>query len=161
MRKRLVLVLAVVVLASVWASAQVRRPTAEVAARVDTRTPKAGGTVRLVAHVRLPAGLHVQSNKPKDPDLIPTDLAVTPPKGVRMVDIVYPKATDITLPGYKLPLAVYGNEFDIVVRVRLDPGVTPGSLTVPATLRYQACNDSVCFPPARAEVSWSVQVVKG
>ncbi len=137
--------------------AQARRPVAEVAATVDTKSPRPGGTVRLVAHVRLPAGLHVQSNKPRDPDLIPTDLALTVPKGVTLVDVVYPKASDFAIPGFKEPLAVYPNEFEIVTRVRLAATAT-GSIGVPATLRYQACNDSVCFPPSRAAVTWTIAV---
>lgn len=139
-------------------SGQARRPTAEIATTVDTKAPKAGTTVRLVAHVRLPQGLHVQSNKPRDPDLIPTEVTLTPPAGVTLVDVVYPKAEDFTIPGFKQPLAVYPNEFDIVVRVRLGAQVKPGALTVPATLRYQACNDTVCFPPSRATLSWTVTV---
>jgi DsbC/DsbD-like thiol-disulfide interchange protein len=154
-------VLASLLLAGVWTNAQARRPVAEVAPRVDTKAPRPGATIRLVAHVRLPEGLHVQSNKPRDPDLIPTDLSVEPPKGVSMVDIVYPKASDLTVPGFKQPLAVYPNEFEIVVRVKLGAGVAAGAVSIPATLRYQACNDSVCFPPARATVTWAVQVAKG
>lgn len=155
----LVLVLTVVMLATV--SGQARRPVAEVAATVATKAPRPGTTVRLVAHIRLPEGLHVQSNKPRDPDLIPTDLTVVVPKGVSMVDIVYPKASDLAVPGFKQPLAVYPNEFDIVVRIKLAPGAAAGALPIPGTLRYQACNDSVCFPPARATLTWMVQVAKG
>jgi DsbC/DsbD-like thiol-disulfide interchange protein len=140
---------------------QVRRPTAEVAARVETKSPRPGTTVRLVAHVRLPEGLHVQSNKPRDPDLIPTEVTLTPPAGVTLVDIVYPKAEDFVIPGFAQPLAVYPNEFDIVVRVRLGTQVKAGTLSLPATLRYQACNDTVCFPPSRATVTWSVAVARG
>lgn len=142
------------------ADAQARRPTAEIAATVTTRGPKPGGVVRLTAHVRLPKGLRVQSAKPRDPDLIPTELQATLPVGVTLVDIVYPKASDLTLPGYKEPLAVYPNEFDIVARVRLGQ-VAAGPLVLPATLRYQACNDSVCFPPARVALSWTIPVTKG
>ncbi len=161
MRRRIALVLIGLLLVWTGVGAQSRRPTAEVAPRVDTKAPRPGGIIRLVAHVRLPEGLHVQSNKPRDPDLIPTDLSVEPPKGVSMVDIVYPKSSDLTVPGFKEPLAVYPHEFDIVVRVRLTAGVAVGALAIPATLRYQACNDSVCFPPSRATLTWTVQVAKG
>jgi DsbC/DsbD-like thiol-disulfide interchange protein len=161
MRRQTAFVLAGLLLTGGLPSAQTRRPTAEVAVRVETRAPRQGGTIRLVAHVRLPQGLHVQSNKPRDPDLIPTDLTVTPPKGATVIDVVYPKASDLDVPGFRQPLAVYPNEFDIVVRVKLDPRVAAGALAIPATLRYQACNDSVCFPPARAAVTWTLQVAKG
>lgn len=161
MTRRLALVVAGVVLLGTLASAQARRPTAEVAALVETKAPRRGTVVRLVAHVRLPQGLHVQSNKPRDPDLIPTELSLSLPAGVTLVDVTYPKAADLTVPGFKQPLAVYPNEFDIVVRVRLGTQVPVGALSLPATLRYQACNDTVCFPPSRATLSWSVPVTRG
>ncbi len=140
---------------------QSRRPTAEVATIVDTKAPKRGSTVQLTAHVRLPQGLHVQSNKPRDPDLIPTEISLTLPTGVALVGVTYPKPSDLAVPGFKQPLAVYPHEFDIVVRVKLGTQIPAGALSLPATLRYQACNDTVCFPPSRAAISWSVPVSRG
>ena len=52
-----------------------RIPQPRVAAAGDL-TLRAGGTARLVLRVSLPPGLHVQSNAPKDANLIPTVLNV-------------------------------------------------------------------------------------
>lgn len=158
---RPVLFLAVcLMLAAAPLVAQARRPTAEVATRVETKAVRPGMTVRLVARVRLPVGIHLQANKPRDPDLIPTELTLTLPKGMTLTDVVYPKPSDLVVPGFKQPLAVYPNEFDVFVRVKLDPRTPAGSVIVPATLRYQACNDTVCFAPARASMTWTVQVAR-
>lgn len=143
--------------AAAAAAGQSRRPTAEIATRVDTKAVRAGGVVRLVAHVRLPEGIHVQANKPRDPDLIPTVLSIDA-AGLTVVGVTYPKVEDLNQPGAKQPLAVYPNEFDILVQVKLPAKVTGATVEVPATLRYQACNDSVCFPPSKAAVIWSVPV---
>ncbi len=148
-------------LASAAVDAQSRRPTAEVATVVATKAPRRGSTVTLTAHVRLPQGLHVQSNKPRDPDLIPTEISLVLPTGVTLVDVTYPKPSDLTVPGFKQPLAVYPHEFDIVVRVKLGAQVPAGALSLPGTLRYQACNDTVCFPPSRTAISWSVPAPRG
>ena len=37
-------------------------------------------------------------------------------------------------------------------------GIAPGEHQVQATLRYQACNESVCFAPARATAQWTITV---
>ncbi len=155
-----ILLLTAMTAGEVAAGAQSRRPTAEIATRVDGKAVRAGGVVRLVAHVRLPEGIHVQANKPRDPDLIPTVLSVEA-EGVTLVGVTYPKVEDLTQPGAKQPLAVYPNEFDILVQVKLPAKVTGATVSVPAILRYQACNDSVCFPPSKAALSWSVPVTKG
>lgn len=127
----------------------------------ESKVTAKGGSARLTLRVALPAGLHVQANKPRDPDLIPTVLTVEAPKGARVTQVTYPKAVDFAQAGAAQPLAVYPNVFDIVVQLTFAPGVVPGPLTVPATLRYQACNESLCFPPARADAKWALTVPKG
>ena len=138
--------------------AQPQRPRAEVTPVVVTSPVRADAVTRLSLRVRLPKDIHVQSNKPRDPLLIPTVLSLEPPAGLTVDAIEYPKATDLAQPGRKDPLAVYGSEFEIGVKVTLGKGVSQGPLVVPALLRYQACNDTVCFPPARAATQWTLVV---
>jgi len=154
-------VLAALVLTVPLVSAQGRRPNAELMTSADSKVTAKGGSARLTLRVALPAGLHVQANKPRDPDLIPTVLTVEAPKGAKIAQVIYPKPVDFAQAGAKQPLAVYPNVFDIVVQMTFAPGATPGPLTIPATLRYQACNESLCFPPARAEAKWALTIPKG
>ena len=35
----------------------------------------------------------------------------------------------------------------------------PGELVVPASLRYQACDEKVCYPPVTLPASWTLRVV--
>ena len=74
------LLLVAVVIASVAgpASAQLRRPRAELTPLVESEGVRAGGPVRLALRVSLPEGVHTQSNKPRDPLLIPTVLTFDP-----------------------------------------------------------------------------------
>jgi DsbC/DsbD-like thiol-disulfide interchange protein len=155
------LTLAVVVLTMPALLAQTRRPTAELMTSADSKVTARGGSARLTLRVALPSGLHVQANKPRDPDLIPTVLTVEAPKGAKIAQVIYPKPVDFAQAGAAQPLAVYPNVFDIVVQVSFAPGVAPGTLNIPATLRYQACNESLCFPPSKAEARWSLTVPKG
>lgn len=158
MRRLLVAVVLGTALSAGLGHAQTRRPTAEVTPVVASENHVAGATARLLLRVTLPAGLHVQSDKPRDPDLIPTVLTIEPPKGTTLVDIVYPKAVDFNQEGAKEPLLVFGDQFDIVVRLKLSPDLAAGPLVVPGRLRYQACNDTICFIPARAETAWKFTV---
>jgi hypothetical protein len=139
-------------------AAQSGRPRAEVTPVVDTTPVNAGAPATLTLNVRLPKDIHVQSNKPRDPLLIPTSLAIEAPAGISVESIEYPKASDLAQPGRKEPLAVFGSEFAITAKVSLAAGVPAGDLKVPGTLRYQACNDTVCFPPTRATTEWILSV---
>jgi DsbC/DsbD-like thiol-disulfide interchange protein len=143
----------------VEATAQPARPKADATPIVETKGVHAGTTVRLALRVALPDGLHVQADKPRDPSLIPTALTIDPPTGVTVVEIVYPKPTDLTQAGQKEPLAVFEQTFTVGVRVSLDRGLLPGDVVVPARLRYQACDKSFCYAPDRVNVPWTVPVV--
>ena len=100
-------------------------------------------------------------SEPRDPLLIPTVLSLTPPAGVTVEEISYPPATDFVQDGQAEPLAVFEHEFTIDVRLAVGADVSPGDVVVPGRLRYQACDDTVCCPPARADVEWRLQVVSG
>jgi hypothetical protein len=73
---RVVGTLALAVLTATTAAAQLRRPSpAELTPLVETDGVRAGSTVRAALVVRLPEGLHTNSNKPRDPSLIPIVLS--------------------------------------------------------------------------------------
>ena len=118
-----------------------------------------GSAARVALRVTLAEGFHVQSNEPRDPTLIATVLGVDPPPGVKALEVVFPKAVDFTQQGSQQPLAVFEREFLIGARFQIDPGQPPGDLVVPGRLRYQACDDKVCFRPMTADVSWTIRVV--
>jgi len=141
--------------------AQLRGVRATLAPLVGSDGVHAATEVRAALRVQLPDGFHVQSDRPRDPALIPTVLTVDPPAGVSVVEIVYPPSTDLRQEGVEQPLAVFDREFAIGLRLAVDRDVPPGEVTVPARLRYQACNDTTCFAPTTAETGWTVRVVTG
>src|SRR5438552_3709915 len=107
------------------ADAQLRRPRAEVAPIVEGRA-RAGAPVRVALEVSLPEGLHTQSNKPRDPNLIPTVLTIDAPQGVTVGEIVWPHSTDFTVAGQDQPLAVFEREFLVGVQLAIAPGTPNG-----------------------------------
>ena len=146
------------VLSGVPTSAQLRQPIVELTAAVERRAIQPGQTVTIELRVELPEKIHVQSDKPRDPFVIPTLLTFTLPEGVTVEEITYPASTDFLLAGQKEPLAVFEHEFTIEVRLALAADVSPGEMVVPGRFLYQACDDTVCFAPATAAVEWHVHV---
>ena len=155
--KRL-LVPALVVLATAGPHAQIARPKADVRPLVEGAA-HAGSDVRAALEVTLPEGLHTQSNKPRDATLIPTTLTIDPPPGVTVDEVVWPAPMDLHQAGSDKPLAVFERTFLIGVRLSLSASTGAADLTVPARLRYQACDANLCFPPATATVQWTIHVV--
>ena len=150
---------AVVMLGAADAGAQLKRIPAEIVPLVETDGVRAGATVRAALQVTLPEGFHVQSNKPRDPSLIATELTLDPPTGIRGAEVVFPKAVEFRQEGLPEPLVVFDRHFTIGVQLAFSADLVPGPRAVPFTLRYQACDDKVCFAPSTARGEWSVQVV--
>src|SRR6187200_814239 len=123
--------------------AQTRPPEATVTPFVESDGVRAGSPVRVALTVGLPEGLHVQSDKPRDPSLIPTVLTIDAPAGVKVTELVFPHPTDFAQEGQPQPLAVFEREFVVGAELEIDRTLAPGELAVPAKLRYQACNDKV------------------
>jgi cytochrome c biogenesis protein CcdA len=138
---------------------QLSRPKASVTPIVERDSVHAGTPVRVALQVRLPEGTHVQSDKPRDPSLIASDLKVDAPAGITVDEIVYPPSTELKQEGQDQPLDVFEREFAIGVHLTLAPGLRVGDVSVPVHFRYQACNDTTCFAPLTAEAQWSLNVV--
>ena len=145
-------------LSAVPTSAQFRQPKAELTPVVQQQAIQPDLTVTVELRVELPEDIHVQSDNPWDPFVIPTVLTFTLPEGVTVEEITYPASTDFLLEGWEEPLTVFEHEFTIEVRLALDADVSPGEMVVPGSLLYQACDDTVCFVPATAAVEWHMHV---
>ena len=143
------------------ASAQMTRPRAQVTPLVETESIAPGSTVRVALQVSLPEGLHTQSNKPRDPLLIPTEITIDAPSGVTVDEIVWPPSTDFVSAGQDKPLAVFEHEFAIGIPLTVAATAPPGEIAVPVKLRYQACDANLCYPPTTAQSQWTIKVAAG
>ncbi|HWB16127.1 MAG TPA: cytochrome c biogenesis protein CcdA [Vicinamibacterales bacterium] len=119
----------------------------------------AGGTVRLALQIAVPDGLHIQSNAPRDPALIPTALTIDAPAGFAVTGIAFPDSIDFSMPGFDQPLAVFEHTIAVGVVMTVPAGQAAANVAIPAHLRYQACDATQCFPPRTVETSWTLHVV--
>ena len=93
---------------------------------------------------RVQDGFHINSHTPKDELLIPTAVRFNTGGVVKVVSQQYPKGSTFRLPlGSGETLDVYQGEF----RVSVGVVVPKGSSTLIGELKYQACDNAVCFPP--------------
>src|SRR5687768_9904139 len=133
-------------------------PRAKITPFVENETVHAGARTRVALTVSLPEKLHVQSDQPRDPSLIPTVLTIEPTSGVRVHNLVFPHPTDFKQEGQAEPLAVFEHEFVVGAELEVAADAT-GDIVIPAKLRYQACDDKVCFQPRTESVVWTLRVV--
>jgi hypothetical protein len=110
---------------------------------------------------RVPRGYHINSNQPKSEFLIPTALKMDLPTDIILGKIEYPAGDDLSFPfSPDEKLNVYTGDFTIPVAVHPLLSVTPGKYVMHGVLRYQACDNSACYPPKTVRVEFNVKVVK-
>ncbi|HEY1302797.1 MAG TPA: thioredoxin family protein [Vicinamibacterales bacterium] len=149
--------IALLIVAPSIAGAQLRGIRAELNPLVESEG-RPGTKARAALLVTLPERFHVQSNAPRDPAFIPTVLTITAPAGVKVDEIVFPPATDLKQAGQSQPLAVFEHEFAIGVQFDLATAIRSGAIEIPAHIRYQACDDKLCYAPTTADFRWSLVV---
>jgi hypothetical protein len=160
MRSRTAVVWLSLVLASASILAVQKPPEPDITAVAAAAPLVAGTTAKVSVSVKLPEDIHLQSDKPRDKLLIATELTLKPPAGLALDRIVFPKPTDLAQPGRKDPLTVFSGTFTIDVFLKVAADARAGEVTLPAQLRYQACDASVCFAPARRDVQWTLRVTR-
>lgn len=110
------------------------------------------GEVRIVLKAAVRPGYHTNSDKPSEDYLIPLRLTWDPQAPLQTVEILYPKPKMEKFEFTEKPISVLDGEFEIVTRFRRAPNAMPGPAFLTGKLRYQACNDRMCFPPKTLEI---------
>ena len=118
---------------------------------VTPSVSKAGGRLTLVVDVAPKPKMHVYA--PEQKDFIAISLALTAVDGVTPGKAVYPKGEKLFFPELKETQFVYSKPFRITQPIALK---STGPVTINATVRYQACDDSICYLPQSVPVSWTI-----
>jgi hypothetical protein len=162
--KKLKILLTCALLLTAWVAAQEefgpKGPVVKMApAPVVTAVQAKPATVPLSFNVA--SGYHINSNHPKSEFLIPTALKVEATTDIVVGKIVYPDGQDMSFafaPDEKLN--VYTGDFKVDVVVHPLRSVEPGKYVVRGSLKYQACDNTACYPPKNLPVSFDVRIVK-
>ena len=104
-------------------------------------------------------GIHVYA--PGNRDYIPVTLALEWPEGVRAKDPEYPPGEPFIFGALKELVTVYSRPFKITQRATIvagTPAARARSIQVSGVLRYQACDDRICFPLASVPLRLSIPV---
>lgn len=125
----------------------------EVSGNLGDGTIERGKKARAVVVLDIPSELHANSNKPKSEYLIPTTLKVTPVAGLKIGPVVYPAGIDKKFGFSENELNVYEGKVEFGFDVTPLRNFRGDKVSVEVAVRYQACNDEVCFPPKTKRVT--------
>lgn len=126
----------------------------------DTISP--GGRVSLVIEITPKPNMHVYA--PGQADVIPVSLTLAPSDAAASQPLQFPKAEKLEIKELGETHLVYSKPFRLVqdvtapaTRSLAKRAATPGAtLTMKGTLRYQACDNTICYAPVSVPVSWTL-----
>ncbi len=127
-------------------------PNISVSGSVPGDTVRRGASAQASVVMDIPAGFHVHSNRPLEKFLIATQLEVEAPQGVRVGRVIYPRAILRSLKFSKNRVAVFEGRAIMRFNVTVPASFGSDSAQLKGRLRYQSCNDELCFPPQTREV---------
>jgi hypothetical protein len=132
-------------------------PHITVATSVASATVKPGSKISLFVDVIPDPNIHVYAPGAKDylPIALEFERAVP---GITVGKLTYPKSQVLFFEPLKEQVPVYQTPFRLVQEVTVATSVKPGRITLPGVLKYQACDDKICFNPVSAPISWTIEV---
>ena len=133
-------------------------PNIGVSGSLSANNVKRGRSVQGTITMEIPAGYHVNSNRPLEKFLVATQLQIEASSGIRVGPVIYPRAVLRLFKFSKSRVSVYEGRAIMRFSVNVPANAAIGSAQLKARLRYQSCNDEVCFPPRTQEVSLSLTV---
>ncbi len=121
---------------------------------------RGGNRFALVVDVDLNEKMHVYS--PEVEGYIPIDWRMEDSAGVTVYDAEYPESKSLHLPAIDETVPVYEGSIRLVRDVMIGQGrdlgdlLQDGKLTIRGSLRYQACDDRMCYLPTTVPLEWTV-----
>ncbi len=128
--------------------------------KVKTAQMLIGKTGSAIVSVTVGVGMHIQANPASQPNLISTELKLEPKNGFSVGSPIYPEGTPYRLQNSDRDLSTFSGTVEIKVPISAIPGVKLGKDELKGKLRFQACNDKICFFPTSVPVTVPVIVYK-
>jgi DsbC/DsbD-like thiol-disulfide interchange protein len=102
--------------------------------------------------------MHVYApDQPKEQDYMPIALTIAAGDGFRLEKPRYPSSEKFFFAPLKETQHVYSKPFRITQPIVVTRDSAEEPLKITGTVRYQACDDALCYVPQTVTVTWIVQ----
>jgi cytochrome c biogenesis DsbD-like protein len=165
MMKRLVVVItsiSALVLTTAFASEPVTTRHLSVSPSTSAAAVSPGGRVSLVVDITPKAKMHVYA--PGQPDVIPISLTLAAGDASAAQPVQFPPPEKREFKALGETHLVYSRPFRLVQDVTIPTSrdlvkraaSREASVTVKGTLKYQACDDTICYAPVSVPIAWTL-----
>ena len=156
-RTHAVAIFALLLLLASASPALAQRATIEKAVvNVSGLRPGDKATVAVVLDIK--PGYHAQSRTPSQDYYVKFDAKLDDIPAIKPGEVVYPKGEEKTYPALG-KLHVYEGQTVVRIPIEVKPDAPAGPLKITGRLKFQICDDSVCFPPESPKFTIETKVV--
>jgi len=117
-----------------------------------------GSEFKVAIKVNVADKWHINSDKPREDYLVPTQLTLSDTQQFKLVKTFYPEPKEYKFSFSETPLVVLEGEFVIGALIKVDNKVQPGKYFLIFNLDYQACNNQSCLPPASVTDTLEIEI---
>lgn len=161
--KRIVSVLVALVIVLSFVAPAIAQPAAKpqrakVSAALNISALQPGKSAELAIVIDVARGLHAQSHKPLDDNLIPLTVKLDSIPSVSFGDVEYPAGEIKSYPALG-QVSVYTGRAVVRVPIAIQPDAPIGPVKIAGTVHYQACDDKACFFPEDAPFELQTEIV--
>jgi DsbC/DsbD-like thiol-disulfide interchange protein len=154
----------VLAVASAGAGSSIDTPHLTATISASTAAAAPGGRVSLFVEIAPKPKMHVYA--PQQKDAIAISLTIEPGRAFRLGTPVYPPPEKYFFAPLKETQFVYSKPFRIAQPLTLvsaaelrGAGHPPGTaIAITGKVRYQACDDTICYLPKELPVTWTLKV---
>lgn len=122
---------------------------------------KAGQSAPFALELTIKSTYHINAEQPLEDFLIGTTVDFKAPSGVVYKKIAFPPAEVRKLDLSPNPMAIYEGTLKITAEVALAPDFKAAEFAIEGSIGYQACDNSMCLPPAEVKFSRKITVAGG
>ena len=156
MRRSLGLLL---MLGALCSAAPLRAAESKVSLTLRPSVAARGASADVTFEAAIAHGWHINAHQPNQKFLVPTNLTLTVPGGATAGDVSYPNPQSKTFAfAGDVQLLVYEGTVPLRAAIQVPADFKGDALPIEAVLRFQACDDTSCLPPATVTESLSLPI---
>ncbi len=119
-----------------------------------------GTTHRIALELTIQPPYHINSHKPAEDFLIPTEVTFEPVPGITFGELKYPQGISKQFSFSEVPLNVYEGTVYIYGSVTIAPDYPGKEVALRGTVEFQACDDHTCLAPEEMTFTGNFPVVE-
>lgn len=128
-----------------------------VSGSIGNGTAQKGKATRGAIVLSIPAGLHVNSNRPASEYAIPTTVRLSA-AGARVSGPTFPRGVNRKFQFSESTINVYEGTVRFPFTLTVPAGFRGDTVRVRVVVKYQACTDEVCYPPRTKEITLTARI---